>query len=332
MLEMTTHTLPHNFLVRVPTMDDLQAVYELFNACDMADNGITDFTLEDIQISWHEPDFDLATDAWVITTQDHMIVAYAGTGHWQHAKIFVWIQVHPEYRGQGIEQYLIHLAEARARQHIVQAPSHARVTLRNESSHNNQAFARILEQEGYAYTRSFWRMEIDMENVPPAPEIPEGIVIRTMHPGEERAVYELDEEAFQDHWGHVARTYEDWEHWNVKRSTFDPSLWFMAFEDDKLAGGAFCYHEKGLGLGWVGTLAVRRAWRRNGLGLALLREAFGEFYRRGVRKVGLGVDSQNLTGATRLYERAGMHVALQFDSYEKELRPGVELSVQSLPD
>jgi hypothetical protein len=45
---------------------------------------------------------------------------------------------------------------------------------------------------------------------------------------------------------------------------------------------------------------------------------------------GLGVDSQNLTGATRLYERAGMHVALQHDTYEKELRPGVELSTQSI--
>jgi mycothiol synthase len=332
MLEMTTHTLPNNFLVRVPTMDDLQAVYELSVACDMADNGMLDFTLEDYQISWHDPDFNLATDAWIVTTRDHKMVAYADTGERQHAKIFAWVHVHPEYRGQGLEQYLIHLTEARARQHIAQAPAQARVTIRNGSSHNNQAFARILEQEGYSYTRSFWRMEIDMEDAPPAPEIPEGIAIRTMQPGEERAVYELDEEAFQDHWGHMPRPYEDWEHWNVKRSTFDPSLWFMAFDGEALAGGAFCSYEKELGGGFVGTVAIRRPWRRKGLGLALLRQAFAEFYRHGLRKVGLGVDSQNLTGATRLYERAGMHVALQFDSYEKELRPGVELSIQSLPD
>jgi len=56
----------------------------------------------------------------------------------------------------------------------------------------------------------------------------------------------------------------------------------------------------------------------------------GEFYRRGVRKVGLGVDSQNLTGATRLYERAGMPIALQHDTYEKELRAGEDLSTQSI--
>ena len=66
-------------------------------------------------------------------------------------------------------------------------------------------------------------------------------------------------------------------------------------------------------------LAVRRPWRQHGLGMALLRHSFGEFHRRGARKVGLGVDSENTTGATRLYERAGMHVAQQFDFFEKVL-------------
>ena len=72
--------------------------------------------------------------------------------------------------------------------------------------------------------------------------------------------------------------------------------------------------------------------KHHGLGLALLHHAFGEFYRRGTYKVGLGVDSQNLTGATRLYERAGMHIARQYIGYEKELRTGVELSTQAIEE
>ena len=75
---------------------------------------------------------------------------------------------------------------------------------------------------------------------------------------------------------------------------------------------------------------MRRPWRHMGLGMALLLHSFREFYRRGTHKVGLSVDSQNLTGATRLYERAGMHVARQYDTYQKELRPGVELSTQTI--
>jgi ribosomal protein S18 acetylase RimI-like enzyme len=79
-------------------------------------------------------------------------------------------------------------------------------------------------------------------------------------------------------------------------------------------------------------LGVRRPWRKNGLGLALLYHSFSEFYRRGTPIISLGVDAASHTGATRLYQRAGMHVAAEYVSYEKELRPGREISVQSLED
>ena len=118
--------------------------------------------------------------------------------------------------------------------------------------------------------------------------------------------------------------------WELNPVSFDPTLWFLAFDGDKLAGGPLCRYDKDLHIGWVNQLAVLRLWRRKGLGIALLLHSFAEFYRRGIVNVGLGVDAQNLTGATRLYERAGMHVALQHDTYEKELRAGQELSTQSI--
>lgn len=70
----------------------------------------------------------------------------------------------------------------------------------------------------------------------------------------------------------------------------------------------------------MNLLGVVPAWRRQGLGLAMLYEAFGEFYRRDKRAVDLSVEATNPTGATQLYERAGMRVVRQYDDYEKELR------------
>ena len=67
-------------------------------------------------------------------------------------------------------------------------------------------------------------------------------------------------------------------------------------------------------------LAVAAPARGQGLGLALLRQAFAEFLRRGRPAVGLAVDAENSTGATRLYGRAGMRVLRRFDRYTKELR------------
>lgn len=71
----------------------------------------------------------------------------------------------------------------------------------------------------------------------------------------------------------------------------------------------------------MGALGVRPAWRGRGLGRALLVHAFGDFHRRGERRVGLGVDSENATGATRLYESVGMHVDQETVVWEKVLVP-----------
>ena len=81
-------------------------------------------------------------------------------------------------------------------------------------------------------------------------------------------------------------------------------------------------------LGWVGKLGVRRAWRNRGLGDALLKHAFAAFYADGKKRAGLGVDASSLTGALKLYERAGMRVQRQYNMYEKEFRPGRELAVE----
>lgn len=192
----------------------------------------------------------------------------------------------------------------------------------------NESVRKLLEQKGYRVVRSNWRMEIEMHQPPLGPLWPYGISMRTFVPGQdERATFEAMDEVFQDHWGHIPGNYEEWCHWMLKREDFDPTLWFLACDGNEIAAGSLCMNES---IGWVDDLAVRRPWRRAGLGMALLLHSFGEFYRRGIRKVGLHVDSQNLTGATRLYDRAGMHIARRHNWYEKELRPGVELSTQEL--
>ena len=324
-----TDTLPKNFLVRRPSMDDVKAVYELLSACDIAEYGEPDVTEEELRSEWSSPTLNIETDVWVVLSPENEVIGYAEVGHRAHTRIFAFTRVHPDYRNQGIGNYLLRLAEARALQHIPEAPPDARVTLNHWTSSLNEEAQQVLEQEGFTRIRTHWRMEIEMQQPPPAPEWPEGITVRTFVPGQDdRMVFDMDEEAFRDHWGHMPGNFEEWQHFTVKRENFDPTLWFLAFDGDKIAGGSLCAYY--MDLAWVDTLAVLRPWRRKGLGMALLLHSFGEFYRRGKRTVGLGVDSQNLTGATRLYHRAGMHVAREHHTYTKELRAGRELSTQSI--
>ena len=77
--------------------------------------------------------------------------------------------------------------------------------------------------------------------------------------------------------------------------------------------------------GLVGALGVRKAWRQRGLGLAILLHSFRVFWDNDIPIVTLGVDADSLTGATRLYEKAGMHVHKTMATFEKRLREGEDL-------
>jgi len=222
----------------------------------------------------------------------------------------------------------VRMTEQRARELIPNAPEHARIVLGNGVLIRDTAANAILEREGYTLTRVFWQMSVTLDAAPAAPEWPEGVTVRAFEPGrDEHATFDAVEEAFSDHWGHVPRTYEQWSE-RFTRSDFDPTLWFLAMDGEEIAGVVLCAHHPDTG--WVNTVGVRRSWRKRGLAMALLLHAFAEMYRRGERKISLGVDAQSLTGATRLYERAGMHPALEAAVYQKELRPGEDLSVQEL--
>jgi mycothiol synthase len=102
---------------------------------------------------------------------------------------------------------------------------------------------------------------------------------------------------------------------------YDPTLWFLLWDGDELAGFALDFPEFGTdsGLGWVNWLGVRKPWRRRGLAEALLHRSFAELYARGKRRVGLGVDAQNVTGALRLYERVGMRAVRRYGVWQREL-------------
>jgi mycothiol synthase len=319
-----------DFHVRPPMMSDLEAVHRLHEVCDVAEYGAPDTTLEELRTVWLGPTFNLATDAWIVVAPGDLLVGYADVEHRQHARVATFVRVLPEYTGQVIEEYLLQLAEEWAQRQIFLAKPGARVTLNSWTSNQNDAAQQSFERAGFKEVRRSWRMEIGMSQAPTIPEWPEYVTVRTFKPGQDdRTVFAAIDEAFQDHWGYMEGDYEEWRHWTIERENFDPSLWFLAFDGGEIAAASLCTYQ--MDDGWVDILAVRRPWRRKGLGIALLLHSFGEFYRRGKYKVGLGVDSQNLTGATRLYERARMRVARTYISYEKELRAGIELSTQVIP-
>ncbi len=298
--------------IRPPTLDDAPAVAELIKArddADFAEKRPIGFSGAELRSWWAREPERLATDAWIAVVDDKTVgFARANREGDELANVEDESCVHPDFRGRGIGTGLVERAESWARER--QFPRlHVHVV--------NDEGRRLLESRGFEHVRYFWRMEIDVD-APPRAEVPAGFAIRTYRAGvDDAALHAMHQAAFAEHWEFAPQSLESWLDWRTTRSDFDPELWQLAFEDDEVAGAALCF---GLnGLGWVLDLAVGPRWRKRGLGLALLQAGFSGLHAGGFKHIGLEVDSENETGATRLYERAGMHVTRRYATYEKRL-------------
>lgn len=310
--------LPAGYNLRPPAVAEAQGVADLIAARDIADYGSTDASVEEVQNYWEAPRFDLHQDARIIVAPDGLIVGYEEVYPRSDERLEFDGYVHPRETGRGFGTLLLRWAEERARQRVGEMQTSGQVILRGNTAAVDQCASAMFSAEGFALVRQFWRMEIEMTSPPDRPALPEEITLRTMRPDHDaRVAHAVIEEAFADHWGHLPRSFEDWEQAVLQSDGFDPTLTFMAFDGNEVAGVVVNRYRD---IAWVWQLAVRPAWRKRGLGLALLLQAFNEFYQRGDRVVGLGVDAQSLTGATRLYEKAGMHVTKRYDTYEKVIR------------
>ena len=326
---MTTNEtcLSPGLLLIAPQKTDVKAVAQLtYDVCAADGDATVATSADDMRQMWQEPGFNLATDAWVVEAADGKIVGYEELYNRHGFAAFEGDgYVHPDSLAQGIGTALLRALEARALVVMEQAEPAQRVYIRNGFGTKDTRACELHQNEGYAPIRYSWRMGIQLDAPPPSPVWPRGVELRPFQPEEQaHAIHEASQEAFEDHWGHVPMPYENWETHTIHRPGFDPALYFVAWDGDQVAGMSLCRVKPGTG--WVGTLAVRRPWRKRGLGQALLQHSFGEFHKRGVNTVGLGVDAQSLTGATRLYQRVGMKVAMEYVFYQKELRPGRDVA------
>jgi mycothiol synthase len=337
-LDSIESLLPDGYTARGAALDDLESAVAMFNAYSRALYGKNEFNAQEYRLEWESPNLVLANDVQLVFAPDGQLVGCME--FWDlsepHVRYNTWGRVHPEHFGLGIGTYLARWAEARAQQSLPRAADGARVSMSNWANDLDRRVGPLLEACGWNLIRKSYRMEIELTQPPIEPSWPAGITLRTFVPDQdERATVEADRDSFRDHWGYVERPFEDelkqFKHF-MQSPDFDPALWLLAMAGDRIAG--ICLNQlhahDDVEVGWVSSLGVRREYRQRGLGEALLRYSFADFYRRGKRKVGLGVDASSLTGALRLYERAGMHVARSNSIFEKELRAGVDLSTQSI--
>lgn len=331
--------LPEGYTVRGANMDDIESCLVLFNRWSQDVIGHDEITdANALRKEWVSPKFDPAEDIRLVFAPDGQMAGYIEVWTTSRKPVHPWMwgRVDPAHQGKGVGTWLMQWAEARSLAVLPKLATELRFAPRVGTIREAEHARKLFESLGYQYIRSSYHMLIEMDAPVPDAVFPEGITLRTYQTeSDAKAIYTAMNDSFRDHFGFVEEPLEEglkrFKHFWLAEDA-DTTLLFMAMDGDQVAGINLCrpHAFDDPDMGWVGTLGVLREYRKRGLGLALLRHSFNEFYRRGKRKVGLGVDAQNLTGALRLYEGAGMHVHKTFDQYEKELRPGVEISTQTL--
>ena len=300
---------------------DFDEVLALVQACDRAVYGDSDWTAAELRQDWDG--LDLAGDAWV-AVEDGRIAGTMAVYELGSGRVLADGYVHPELTGRGAGTRLLAAAEERGLELTRETPPESPVTIETAHLVGDPRAPKLLTCRGYAHVRTFHRMVLDLTSgVVPEPVWPAGLELRPF--GRERdgrRVHAAIEEAFTDEWGHEPRDYEAWSERMFEVEQFDPTLWLVVWDGDEVVAASLNYCGYLGDWGFVRQIGVRPAWRQQGLGLALLHESFRRFAGRGETTAALGVDSENPTGATRLYERAGMRILWRADVWRKQLRPG----------
>ena len=295
----------------------------------MAADGIPHRLSEAHIASWldHPSGMDPETDL-LFAEVEGVVVGYAEAG-WETDNdggrdYGAWWQVHPDWRGRGLGDVLLRWLEER--QAAVAASHPADIDKRLDSWAGEGETERIaqLEAHGFQIVRYDFEMERPtLDEIPDLP-LPDGIELRPALEEHLRRIWETEVEVFRDHWGSIDDSEASFE-----RTRADPrrnmSLWVVAWQGDEIVGQVLnridrqANEELGLKRGWVSSVGVRRAWRRQGIARALVARSLQVLREAGMTSAGLGVDAENPHGALGAYESVGFGVVRTERVYRKPL-------------
>jgi ribosomal protein S18 acetylase RimI-like enzyme len=307
--------------------DDYPRMNEIANAARAAIG--MDFTTTPDQFAefYDRPsDFDAARDVAVIEL-DGRIVGYCRVGVHQEVsgpRIYEIVPfLDPSEPTEPLFGFMIALLEERAR--VIAGGETGEKVFQTTGGDSAPDREQVIVDAGYFAARHGYTMvRPTLDDLPDAP-LPEGLEIREVRPEHMQAIWDASTEAFRDSWGFVEPNEVDYQRFLTDPVESDTSLWRVAWDGDQVAGQVRSYinpaeNERfGRRRGYTESISVRRPWRRRGLARALIAASFPLLRARGMTEAALGVDTENVSGALRLYESCGFRPVSRTGWYRKPL-------------
>ncbi len=317
---------------------DLQGICDLINTCNagdqLADEPYASLTfMREWLLEDHDLDRERDIRLWTDSTGRIIglgIVRIPPTNAAEAEPVVdghLFFRVHPDARAENLEPEIVGWAADRVREVASQRnqPAHLRAGLHKTTPEYVAYRQGVLESLGFRPVRYFYKMARPLSAPIPAPELPHGYTLRTVAATEQPQWVDVFNGSFIDHWNHHPLTEERNTQWTSGPNYRADGDLIAVASDGTFA--ALCRCEinlednaaLGRNEGWIEALGTRPGHRKIGLGRAMLLAGLHWIKAQGVDTAVLGVDAENPSGALRLYESVGFHVANTSYTYHKDL-------------
>ncbi|MFN2198344.1 MAG: GNAT family N-acetyltransferase [Anaerolineales bacterium] len=317
---------------RAARLEDAVGIHAMLLKRDQVDHIHGAGTLTGIQKELQDP--------WLIDRDQDTCVAISPQGEVAaFAIIFVnpesdadadlqahlWMEVHPDYRVDGLRRALAEWALQRAKVRLASLSDDLPRKVQVSADEKLADHKMVYEALGFVSVRYFYHMRRHLSQPIIAPKLPAGLQLVTYQPEDSEGLHAAFNDAFADHWNFYPASKADWELWFVGGEDFRPDLTLLVKDGDEIA--AFSINgvnpernaQRGVQEGWVHQLGTRRPWRKRGLATQLLLASMQAFKADGLEYATLGVDTENPTGALKIYEKVGFEPFRSFVVYEMGL-------------
>jgi len=321
-------TLPGLAFRRFRGESDYPHMAALISACKVADGVERSTNVDDIARTFrHLENCDPQTDM-LFAEMKGQVIAF-GRIWWDDLLDGIRLYhpfgcLHPDWRGKGIGTALWEAAERRAREIAAGHPKETPTFFQAEPFETEKALVILLESRGYQPVRYETHMLRDLGEPFPEAPMPPGLEVRPVKPERLRQIFEASNEAFRDHWGSRDESEEEYKS-QLESPEFRPELWKVAWDGDQMASVVHNFidqkenEEYQRKRGYTEGICTRRPWRKLGLARTLLVQSMQMFKEMGMTETALSVDSENLSGAFRLYEGVGYRKAKQQIVFRKPM-------------
>jgi mycothiol synthase len=305
----------------------------LISACKIADQVERSTNVADITHNYkHLENCDPHTDM-LFAEVDGQVIAY-GRIWWDQLNNGIRIYhpfgyLHPAWRYKGIGHVLWAAAEARIRQIAITHPPEVEKFFEVIAHETEKDMIALLEACDYKAIRYQTHMVRDLAEPFPEAPMPAGLEVRPVLPEHYRPIHDASNEAFRDHWGARDMSEEQYQA-ELSSKEFAPQLWKVAWDGDQVASVVHNFVDNDENAeykrkrGYTEGICTCRPWRKMGLARSLLVQSMQMFKDMGMTETALGVDSENLSGAHRLYESVGYRKVKTVINFSKLLQAAAQ--------